>query len=130
MLLGHQLIDAQQYSALTLVTLWLQRIARAWGGKDGSCAGLWMALLGASTATGNPVIPVPLGADKARYQLTRALRRLDGSRDLVIELAEGRCPPLITHVLEGRITGADECALDLLRTGLDAIGGRRSVRDV
>ena len=79
-LLGHQLIDAQQYQALTLVTLWLQRTARAWGGKDGSCTGLWQALLSATTATRNPVIPVSHGADSARYQPTPCDRGLDRDR--------------------------------------------------
>src|SRR5215471_2835274 len=35
-LLGRELIDHQQYSTLALVTDWLQREARARGGKDGS----------------------------------------------------------------------------------------------
>jgi hypothetical protein len=58
------------------------------------------------------------------------LRQLDGSRDLVLALAEGRCPPIVIHVIEGRITGADEKTLDRLRQGLDAIGGGRRRRDL
>jgi hypothetical protein len=123
-LFGHAHLDRQQFDALGLITQWLQRVARAWGGKDGSCAGLWMALLGASTATGNPVIPVPHGADNARRQLTRALRRLDGSRDLVVALAEGRTPPLVLRAVERCLTREDEDDLGRLRAGLDRIGGR------
>jgi hypothetical protein len=44
-LLGRALIDAEQYGMLPLITEWLQRVARAWGGKDGSVSGLWSALL-------------------------------------------------------------------------------------
>jgi hypothetical protein len=40
------------------------------------------------------------------------LARPDGSRDLVIELAEGRVPPLMLRVLDGRLTCRDCEALD------------------
>ena len=63
-------------------------------------------------------------ADHVRYVLGRMLRHLDGSRDLVIELAEGRCPPLVVRLMEGKLTGADERALERLRAGLDALDGR------
>jgi hypothetical protein len=43
------------------------------------------------------------------------------SRELVIEPAEGRAPPLVMHVLERRLNAADEITLDRLLTGLDAI---------
>jgi len=46
-LYGRELIDAQQYSSLSLITEWLQRVAKAWGGKDASVNGLWSALLAA-----------------------------------------------------------------------------------
>src|SRR5215469_13735145 len=46
----------------------------------------------------------PPGADAARTRLAR----LDGSRDLVIALAEGRVPPLVIHAVENRLTADDE----------------------
>jgi hypothetical protein len=64
-------------------------------------------------------------AVRARRQLVRALRQLDGSRDLVIDLAEGRAPPVVLHVLERRLLRQDEAELDRLRAGLDPEAGRR-----
>jgi hypothetical protein len=124
-LYGHDHIDRQQFDALGLITSLLQRAARAWGGKDGSCAGLWMALLGAATATRVPGISVPPGSDLARHQLARALRRLNGSKDLVVALAERKTLPLIAHVLEHRLQPEDEADLTRLREGLDRLAGRR-----
>jgi hypothetical protein len=128
-LYGRDLINAIQYDTLSTVTLWLQRTARAWGGRDASCAGLWMAITGALVATGYAPLPVADGgfplADRARRRLARALRQLDGSRDLVLTLAEGRTPDLVLHAIEGTLTGADEADLARLRAGLDRIGGRR-----
>jgi hypothetical protein len=40
-LFGHDLLDRTQYDTLGVVTGVLQRIARAWGGRDGSVNGLW-----------------------------------------------------------------------------------------
>ena len=51
----------------------------------------------------------PPGADAARTRLAR----LDGSRDLVIALAEGRVPPLVIHAVENRLTADDEVELGL-----------------
>jgi len=124
-LLGRELIDQQQYSALGLVTSWLQQTARAWGGKDGSVQSLWNTILAALTPTSSPPGYTAPGADNARYRLARALQRLDGSRDLVTELAEGRVPPLILRAVERCLTREDEADLDRLRQGLDRLAGRR-----
>jgi hypothetical protein len=125
-LYGHEHLDRQQFDTLGLITQWLHRLARAWGGKDGSCAGLWAALLGAAVATTDGrSVAVPTGADDARYRLARALRRLDGSRDLVVALAEGRTPPLVLRAVERCLTQDDEDDLTRLRAGLDRLSGRR-----
>jgi hypothetical protein len=126
-LLGRELIDQQQYSTLSLITDWLQRQARAWGGRDGSVNSLWSAIIAALTPThGGPSLTVPLGADNARYRLARALDKLDGCRTLVVTLAEGRIiPPLIIRAVERRLNHDDEAELDRLREGLDRLTGRR-----
>src|SRR5215831_15260777 len=124
-LLGQELIDHQQYSTLSLITEWLQRQARAWGGKDGSVHGLWNTILAALTPTTSAPGYVPPGADNARCRLARALQRLDGSRTLVTEIAEGRIPPLIVRAVERCLTKEDEADLDRLRQGLDRLTGRR-----
>jgi hypothetical protein len=67
-------------------------------------------------------------ADGARRRLEQACRRLDGSRDLVIELAEGRVPEIVVHVLEHSMTEADAVTLERLRQSLDDIGGERRSR--
>jgi len=123
-LLGRELIDHQQYSTLSLITDWLQRAARAWGGKDGSVHGLWNTILAALTLTTGAPGQVPPGADNARYRLARALQRLDGSRDLVVALAEGRTPPLIIRAVERCLTREDEADLSRLRAGLDRLARR------
>jgi hypothetical protein len=43
---------------------------------------------------------------------------LDGRRQLVIDLNEGRTPPMILRILAGELTAADEIALVKLRDGL------------
>jgi hypothetical protein len=55
-------------------------------------------------------------------------RRLDGSRELVIELAEGRVPEIVVHVLERTLTEADAESPERLRASLDDIGGERRRR--
>lgn len=82
-LFGHDHLDRQQFDTLGLITDWLRRAARAWGLKDGSCGGLWEAVLGAATARQGRVDPTPLGSDYARRRLAAALQRLDGSKVLV-----------------------------------------------
>ena len=69
-------------------------------------------------------------ADGARRRLEQACRRLGGSKGLIIELAEGKIPEIVVHVIERRLTVADAVALERLRQGLDNIepiaGERRS----
>ena len=86
---------------------------------------MWNTILAALTPGKLAPGHVPPGADNARYRLARALQRLDGSRDLVTELAEGRVPPLILRAVERCLTREDEADLDRLRQGLDRLAGRR-----
>jgi hypothetical protein len=128
---GRGYLDAQQYDTLARVVLWLERLARGWGGLGG-VTGLWHSILGAAVPTGfvRPHNVIASGlADSARRQLDRALRRLDGSKSLVVALAEGRAPDFVLHVLAGEITPADEAELDRLRLGLDHLAGRRQRAD-
>jgi hypothetical protein len=121
-LFAQEHLDRHQFDTLALIAEWLRRVALAWGGKDSNCAGLWAALLGASTSTRTPVSAVRAGADAARRRLARALRWLDGLRDLVVTLAEGRIPPLVFRAVEHRLLPEDKG--DLAR-GLAASHGRR-----
>jgi hypothetical protein len=126
-LLGRDLIDVEQYNALTTVTLWLERLMRGWGGLGG-VTGLWYSIVGAAVPTGfvRPQNAIASGlADNARRQLVRALQQLDGSRSLVVALAEGRVPDLVLHVLDGKLTPTDLAELTRLRHGLDEISGPR-----
>lgn len=74
-LYGHDLINRQQYDRLGEVTHWLQLVARAWGGANGSVAGLWNSIL-ATLSRARTVGAVPIGADAARFRLVPALGRL------------------------------------------------------
>ena len=109
----------------------LQRIALAWGGRDGSVGGLWTAITTAMVSSFAPT-PVSAGgfglAEAARRRLERACQRLDGSRALVIAVAEGKVPEVVVHVIERRLTAVDAVALERLRQSLDDIGGERRNR--
>jgi hypothetical protein len=128
-LLAYEHLNRQQFDTLGTITELLQRIARAWGGRDGSVGGLWQAITAAMVATGYTPNPVGDGgfglADGARRRLQRMCRRLDGSRALIIELAEGRVPDLVLHVLDHALTDDDATALERLRHSLDDIGRER-----
>jgi hypothetical protein len=131
-LFGHDQLDRAQYDTLGTVTELLQHAARAWGGRDGSLNGLWEAITGAMVGTG--FVPNPVGdggwslADGARRRPQRICRSLDGSRALVIELAEGRIPEIVLHVIERRLTVADATALERLRVNLNSSGRTRHGR--
>ena len=123
-LYGHGCLDDAQYSALDWVTRLLQTIARTFG-RNASSAGLWNAILEALTKT-TPDFEEIVGDLGARRQLERVCRRIDGSRDLVFELAaEGQLPPICLRVLERRLTPRDSVQLELLRKGLDEISPSR-----
>jgi hypothetical protein len=90
-----------------------------------SPAGIWNAILGALIKTTPGFEPI-IGDHGARRQLERICKRLDGSRDLVIELAsEGPLPPICLRALERRLTPRDLVQLELLRKGLDGISSPR-----
>jgi hypothetical protein len=118
-LFAHDQIDREQFDRLGEITRWLQLTARAWGSRDGSVAGLWSAIIAAATRMGSATAAAPAGSDAARWRLVRALSRLNGSRDLVVDLAEGKLPPVVVHCLDGALTPGDYAELVLLRDGLD-----------
>ena len=93
----------------------MSRRANCW---DGSVGGLWSAIV-AATRMGSTTAVVPGGADAARFRLARPLSRLDGSRDLVVQLADGQVPPLVLRVIDGWVTDAAREELERLRDGLD-----------
>jgi hypothetical protein len=125
-LLGRGHIDRVQFDELGRVTSLLRQIARGWRLRDSSVTGIWSALAAAAARTRyHTVNTTPAGAEGARYALGRRLRQLDGSHALVIELAEGRIPPLVAHVLERALTPQDEADLVRLRAGLDGLAGQR-----
>ena len=125
-LFGRGLIDAEQRDQLGEVAELLRILARHLGPKPNATSALWTAILGAALRGGNAGMPSSVGpaADYARFRLERICRRLDGSRALIIALAEDRRPPLIVHILAGRLDDQDLDDLERLRSGLDALGRR------
>jgi hypothetical protein len=93
-LFGRGCIDRVQYDTLGNITLWLQRLARELGPRGIGVRGLWAVIAGALVGTPSVVVPTGVGdgADQARSVLGCMLVRLDGSRELVIALAQGRTP--------------------------------------
>jgi hypothetical protein len=123
-LFGRGLLDATQYDTPGQVAEWLRRLAHNLGPRSDSVGGLWAALTGAAiSAQGSVPVAVGPAANHARYVLGRMLRRLDGSRDLVLQLAEDMIPPLVVHALEDRLTAADHGDLALSRRSLDRVAG-------
>jgi len=123
-LFGRELLDRYQYDALGWVTLLLRRVARSFG-RDASPAGVWAALLAAASRT-PPGAPAVIGDYGARDTLARICRRLDGSRDLVLELAEEG--PMPSICARGRASpyparpGSDRAAAPWSRRDLTAAG--------
>jgi hypothetical protein len=82
--------------------------------------------LGALTKTTPGIEPI-IGDQGARGALKYVLRRLDGSRDFVVELAgEGALPPICARAIERRLTPRDLVQLELLRTGVDGVSPSRA----
>jgi hypothetical protein len=121
-LYGYGHLDNAQYSALGWITQLLRRIARSFG-RDASPSGVWSAIVAAASRTPPGALPI-IGDYGARDTLARICRRLDGSRDLVLELAEeGPMPPICVRAVEHRLTPRDAVRLELLRKSLDGIAG-------
>jgi hypothetical protein len=124
-LYGHGCLDNAQYTKLGWVTQLLQRIARSFG-RGASPAGVWAAIIAAASRTA-PGMPDIVGDFGARHALERTLQRLDGSRNLVLELAaEDTLPPICMRAAERRLTPRDLIQLELLRKGLDDISPPRA----
>jgi hypothetical protein len=120
---GH--LDNAQYSTLGRVTRLLQHVSRAMG-RGTSVNGLWLAIVAAGSRNATYTLPLT-GDHGARATLAWICRRLDGSRDLVLELAEeGTMPPICVRAAEHRLTPRDAIRLELLRQGLDGIAAPRS----
>ena len=83
---------------------------------------LWSAIIAAGARLGSTAPTTPAGSDSARRWLERALARLDGSKDLVLDLCEGRVPPVVLRVVEDAVTPRDRVALERLRSDLDRLG--------
>jgi hypothetical protein len=122
-LFGRDLVDAEQRDVLGEITATLRFLAYQLGPTPEAVARIWRQLTGA-------LIPARSGgtrgagpmADIAVRRMQRILNRLNGSRDLVIALAEGRrVPRLVEHILDGKLDDAD-------LADLEAIRPRRSVQ--
>jgi hypothetical protein len=76
------------------------------------------------------VVSPILGDQGSRAGLTQVCRQLDGSKELVLELAaEGTLPPICVRAIEHRLTPRDLVQLELLRKGLDGISPPRGWRE-
>ena len=94
-------------------------------GRGVSANGLWSAIVAAGSGSAGYVLSLT-GDLGARRQLERICRRLDGSRDLVLELAaEQGLPAICVRAAEQRLTPRDLVQLELLRKGLDGVSPPR-----
>jgi hypothetical protein len=106
------------------VTNLLHQVRHAMGGNL-SVAGVWSAIIGALTKTTPGIVPV-IGDNNARRTLGRICAWLDGSRDLILELAgHGAVPGIVVRAANHRLTPRDLEALETLRRGLDGISAPR-----
>lgn len=122
-LYGRDLLDRQQYDRIGEIGHLMRQLARAWGIKQDSVDGLWTALLAAASRTASPRDITPAGAENARRRLDRALRRLDGSKGLVLQLAEHRTVPIVVRAWSRSLTPRDAVVLERLRRALDRLPG-------
>lgn len=77
--------------------------------------GLWQAIVAVGSRSNTYILPLT-GDLGARRRLEAVCRRLDDSRDLVLDLAaEGSLPPICIRVAEHRLTPRYEVQLELLR---------------
>jgi hypothetical protein len=120
-------------SALGWVTSLLHRITRSFG-RGISPAGIWNAILGALIKTTPGIEPI-VGDQGARRALEHILRRLDGSKDLVIELAaEDTLPPVCVsappNIVSPRVIWSSSSCCAVASTGFHRPAGRiESVRE-
>jgi hypothetical protein len=114
---GH--LDRVEYDTLSFVAVLLGRIARAFG-RGYSVHALWSGLLAAGSAPTSFVLPI-IGDSGARRQISAIVAKLNGSRSMVIDLAEGKAPPIALRAASGHLRPADYVALEELRQGLREI---------
>jgi hypothetical protein len=131
-LYAREQLDRSQYDTWALISRQLVRLTRGWGGYGG-CGGLWAARTSATTITRSAPAPGAIdqrmrAAEYARERLAQACECPDGSRALVIALAEGDAPPIVRRLVERRLTIGDSATLEKLRQGLDRITKGRTRR--
>jgi hypothetical protein len=114
---GRSLIDPVEFSKLNFVALLLQQVARSMG-RGVSPSHLWNSIPGAAVAlpAGQPQ-PI-IGDRGARSELVRICRTLNGSKALILDIAEDRMPPLVIRAAEMRLRAADRVTLEGLRHDL------------
>jgi hypothetical protein len=130
---GLGLLDAQQHEMLTIIAGWLRSYAMSWGLPTGSVGGLWAAIVAAATRGSfapNPTNDTASGpGDTARRRLLRLRDRLNGSFELVVQLAAGEVvPEIVQRLLAGQMTAADAVTLEQLRIAVDGLSSGRRVR--
>ena len=112
-------MDDTLYSTLGWVTQLLQRIPRSLG--HGAAARRGVGGDPGSVRKITPGIEPAIGDLGSRIQLQRILARLDGSRDLVLELAGDEVlPPICIRAAEQRLTRATSCSLNCCARGSTA----------
>jgi hypothetical protein len=127
---GLDLIDAVQHETLTLIASWLRTQAMSWGLGTGSVSGLWRSILAALSSGSfapNPTADSGAGpGDTARRRLAQLRDRLNGSFELVVQLAEGATvPEIVQRIIARKMTTADAITLEQLRIAIDALAGRK-----
>jgi hypothetical protein len=114
--LGH--LNNLQFSKVGAVTMLLHRIARACG-KHYSVSGLWAAIIACGSRPTSFLPPV-IGDANARSALSRICHKLNGSRSLILQLAEEReIPGIVVRAIGRRLTERDALELERLRADLD-----------
>jgi hypothetical protein len=126
-LFGRDLIDRAQYDQLGRIALLLRRVAVACG-HGFNVSGLWASIVAAGARMGSTAPPLT-GDLGARGALERVCGRLNGSKVLVLAIAENRMPPIVLRAAAQRMTPVDMAEIAELRAGLDDLSRpRRSPR--
>jgi hypothetical protein len=129
-LFGREHIDRPQFDALNLISDTLRRSHTAVPSVN--ISGLWSAIAAMASRVayrGPSNDALGLAAANLR-RLGWMLRQVDGSKALIIEICEGRCPAIVARVHADALTAEDRVTLETLRRNLDSVivGPRYRVR--
>jgi hypothetical protein len=113
-----RIIDRRQFDTVSFIASLLRPEAR---GRGLPVAGLWAQVLGSGIKTPFASTIVVVGDERATRALEAICQPCNGSRSLLVALANGEAPPVVARALGRQMIATDYIALAELRRNLDHI---------